>query len=220
MEVQGDHTLVSGLPDRAEPVRLAGQWRLSNPLDGGAPEGLTPAGALALTGVSAAGGSRFAVLTPPYARPTVVDLPDGFSYDALSPNGSRLYLIERLPPAGSDHYQVRWYDVPGGRLDDAVVVDKTQIGELMAGRPVSRARSADGALVATLYERSGEPPFVHLLNTVDAFARCLDLPASAAPSGYVLAGLDAASLRIADTAGRVRYRADLSAAPAELVPVA
>ena len=78
---------------------------------------------------------------------------------------------------------------------------------------------ANGDLVATLYERRGGSPFVHLLHTVETYAQCLDLPVSAAPSGYVLAGVDRGTLWITDTAGRARFRADLTASQPQIAPV-
>jgi hypothetical protein len=201
-------------------VGLEGRWSLPTVVgggqpdggqpDGGQPDGVTAAGAVVLAGAADGARSRFAVLTPPYTAPALVDLPGGFGYDAISPDGGRLYLVQHLPPAGSEHYQVRAYDVARRYLDPAVVVDKTHLDEWMAGHPVSRTVSADGATVATLYRRAGEAPFIHVLNTVDGFALCLDLPAAATGKDLVLTGVDGAALTAADRAGVVRYRADLT----------
>lgn len=189
---------------------LTGRWQQPTVVPGAAPEGATAAGTVVLTGPSDAARSRFAVLTPPYSSPATVELPGRFGYDAVSPDGRRLYLVEQLPPAGSEHYQVRAYDVPGRALDPTVVVDKTHLDEWMAGRPVSRMTSADGATVATLYRRRGEAPFIHVLNTVDGFALCLDLPASAGPMALAVTALDPATLVVSDPSGVPRFRADLA----------
>jgi len=45
----------------------------------------------------------------------------------------------------------------------------------MAGWPIAQLRQADG-MVFTLY-RGSEHPFIHALNTVEAWAVCIDLPA-------------------------------------------
>lgn len=48
-------------------------------------------------------------------------------------------------------------------MDDAVVVDKANTGEEMAGRPVTQLRRADG-MVLTL-DRGAEHPFIHALSS-------------------------------------------------------
>jgi outer membrane protein assembly factor BamB len=56
-----------------------------------------------------------------------------------------------------------------------VIVDKTNVDEVMAGYPLAQVRRADGG-VFTLY-RGTEHPFIHALNSVEGWALCLDLPA-------------------------------------------
>ena len=46
----------------------------------------------------------------------------------------------------------------------------------MRGQPVTRKPSSDERWAYTLYARSGQPPFVHALDTVNAKAYCIDLP--------------------------------------------
>lgn len=75
------------------------------------------------------------------------------------------------------HYQVRSIDVATGRMDDAVVVDKANTGEEMAGRPVIQLRRADG-MVLTL-DRGAEHPFIHALSSRERWAICIDLPPAA-----------------------------------------
>jgi hypothetical protein len=48
----------------------------------------------------------------------------------------------------------------------------------MTGYAVTRATSADGRWVYTLYQKPEGEPFVHALDTVAATAHCIDLPAS------------------------------------------
>jgi hypothetical protein len=118
--------------------------------------------------------------------PRIVELPGAFTYDAVSPDGSTIYVIEHLatPPAG--HYQVRAVDVASGALKEGVIVDKRNVGEAMAGSPVAQLRRDDG-LVFTLY-RGIEHPFIHALDTVQGFAVCIDLPAT--PGGDADTALD------------------------------
>jgi hypothetical protein len=111
-----------------------------------------------------------------------IDLPGRFTFDAWSPDGGTLYLIEHQPPAGSGHYVVRAYDMKTQSLRPDPVADKRNAGEEMAGQPLARATSPDGATVATLYVRQGDEadhgPFVHVLYTKEGLAMCVDLPAS------------------------------------------
>lgn len=123
--------------------------------------------------------SRFAILPRTLdTKPRIVELPGAFEFDALSPDGSLLYVVEHLPGPPAGHYQVRTVETATGRLRPEVIVDKTDVSEEMAGWPVAQARRSDG-LVLTLY-RGAEHPFIHALNSIDSWAICLDLPATGA----------------------------------------
>jgi hypothetical protein len=114
----------------------------------------------------------------------VIELPGAFEYDTLSPDGRILYVIEHLDATAGGHYQVRAVDVASGVMRKDVVVDKGNPEERMAGSPIAQLRRPDG-VVLTLY-RGPEHPFIHALNSIDAWAFCLDLPANksdAADSG-------------------------------------
>lgn len=119
--------------------------------------------------------SRFAVLD---ARTGIlrrlISLRGSWSFDALSPNGSKLYLVEYVP--GDARYRVRRYDVARGRLLREVVVDPRRGGRSMAGQPVTRLDGPGGVWAYTLYRKPGGSPFIHALNTRTAKALCIDLP--------------------------------------------
>jgi hypothetical protein len=118
--------------------------------------------------------SRFAIFDTKLDRaPRLVDLAGSFSFDALSPDGRILYLVEHVPADSPTGYQVRAYDVPLGALREGVVVDKTAGSLLMQGTPVSQVRSTSGDWVYTLYRNQANGPFIHALSAVDAFALCL-----------------------------------------------
>jgi len=120
--------------------------------------------------------SRFAVVSRGGARATrIIELGGSFEFDALSPDGSRLYVAQHVPGPLQDRYQVRVVSTATGVMDEAIIVDKRNLDEAMAGRPISQFRRADG-MVFTLY-RGAEYPFIHALDTVDAWAVCIDLPA-------------------------------------------
>lgn len=104
----------------------------------------------------------------------LVDLRGDFSYDALSPDGARIYLIQYTSKIDPTRYVVRSYDVGRGRLDAKPVVDPRNATEQMRGNPMSRVTSRDGRYAYTLYDGDGVHPFIHALDTRDATARCID----------------------------------------------
>lgn len=98
-----------------------------------------------------------------------------FSFDALSPDGKRMFLIHYLSRRDPTRYEVRALDVPSGKLLPTPIVDKSEPDERMAGLPITRKASADGRWAYTLYDGAGHEPFVHALDTVDGVAHCIDL---------------------------------------------
>jgi hypothetical protein len=121
-----------------------------------------------------AGASRFAVLSTRDLRlRRMVTLPGGWSFDALSPDGRKLYLVEH---SGSVTYRVRAYDVVRGKLLREAVIDPRLGGRSMTGAPVTRALGHGGVWAYTLYQKPGGLPFVHALDTVRGKALCIELP--------------------------------------------
>ena len=104
-----------------------------------------------------------------------LDLPGDFSFDAISPDGTRIYLIRYLSRRDPTRYQVRAYDLSAGRLLPDPIVDPNEPGEPMQGTPVSRSVSPDGRFAYTLYDRPSGIPFVHALDTAAGRAHCVDL---------------------------------------------
>jgi hypothetical protein len=98
-----------------------------------------------------------------------------FSFDALSPDGTRLFLIHYLSRRDPTRYEVRALDVPSGKLLPTPIVDKSEPDERMAGFPITRQTTADGRWAYTLYDGAGKEPFVHALDTVNGVAHCIDL---------------------------------------------
>ena len=103
-----------------------------------------------------------------------ITLQGDFSFDAISPDGRTMYLIEYLNPRDFTQYEVRAYNMSTGRLYRRPVVDPDEPGEDMYGIPVSRVSSRDGRWHYTLYE-AREHPFVHALDTVGRTAVCIDI---------------------------------------------
>lgn len=114
-----------------------------------------------------------------------ISLSGAFDLDAVNPDGSRIYVLERLNDA-SGHYYVRLYDVAAHRMHDGVIADKSEINDpRMLGTALTRQMSSDGQFAYTLYiDIPRNIAFVHVLPlTGDLyFARCLDLPVSKTPS--------------------------------------
>jgi hypothetical protein len=119
--------------------------------------------------------TRFAILERSLRdEPRIVELPGVFDFDTLSPDGSILYVSEHVPGPVVGRYQVRAVDTATGRMRDAVIVDKTNLDEVMAGWPLDQEMRPDG-VVLTLY-RGAEHPFIHALQSTEAWAVCIDLP--------------------------------------------
>ena len=104
-----------------------------------------------------------------------IALQGDFSFDALSPDGTRLFLIHYLSHKDPTRYEVRALDVPSGKLLPTPIVDKSEPDERMAGFPITRQTTDDGRWAYTLYDGAGKDPFVHALDTVNGEAHCIDL---------------------------------------------
>jgi hypothetical protein len=119
--------------------------------------------------------SRFVVLDTKTLKIVYrIVLRGDFSYDALSPDGATLFMIQHTSARDFTRYRVRAYDLGAGRLLQRVIVDRREPNEVMRGYPVARVASANGIWAYTLY-MGGEKPFIHALDTVRRNAVCLDL---------------------------------------------
>ena len=105
-----------------------------------------------------------------------------FSYDAIAPDGSTIYLIQYTSAKYFDRYRVRAYDLAAAKLLPGAIVDKREPKEPMTGSPVTRVTSADGGWVYTLYSRADKSPFIHALDAAHRAAVCIDLHWSGPPS--------------------------------------
>jgi hypothetical protein len=124
------------------------------------------------------GATRFAVIdTRTLRKSRLLALRGSWAYDAISPDGSRMFLIEYLAAGQNPHYRVRSLDLRTGRVNPEAIVDRREDEVLMRGQPVTRVASSDGRWAYTLYARPKHGPFVHALDTVRGEAYCVDLPA-------------------------------------------
>ena len=103
-------------------------------------------------------------------------LPGDYSFDAISPGGGTMFLIQYLSATDPTRYHVRAYSLRSWRLLPQPVVDPHESADAMRGSPISRATSRDGRWAYTLYDGAGGTPFVHALDTLRREARCIDLP--------------------------------------------
>jgi hypothetical protein len=120
--------------------------------------------------------SHLAVLDTGLQTPArILELDGNFVFDALSPDGAYLYMIEHLMPFEAGRYQVRQYNLATNQLNPQVVVEKGENETVMEGYGGAQVISPKGDWVFTFYQKT-EHPFIHALNTENAFAVCLDLP--------------------------------------------
>ncbi len=133
-----------------------------------------------------AGKTRFAVLsTRTLTLRRLLVLPRSWSFDALSPDGSTLYLVEHIRAGQNPRYRVRALDVASSRLVPGAIVDTRENEALMRGQPATRVTSSDGRWAYTLYARQKDEPFVHALDTVRREAFCIDLPLELGQEGQM-----------------------------------
>ena len=99
-----------------------------------------------------------------------------FAFDALSPDGSKLYLIQHTSAQDIQHYIVRAYDLSAHQLMPGRIADKAQKSWVMQGWTIDRATTATGRWVYTLYANPGGFPFIHALDTVKGVAHCVGVP--------------------------------------------
>jgi len=180
--VHGATTVVG---DGSRRISLAGKWGLPRVTLNNDVGGLSSDGrvlVLARDEVAHQSGrlsrtSSFAVLaTKPLHLRATVRVNGDFGFDALSPDGRMLYLIQHVSQEDLFQYRVRAYDLRTGRLMPRVIADKRQRDWNMNGYPVARATTKDGRFVYTLYSNANNYPFVHALDTVHRTAVCVGIP--------------------------------------------
>ena len=162
---------------------LEGSWGVPVVTNDGTTDGVSADGStLVLTRAASTYPVRrttFAALgTGRLAIRRTIDLKGKWSFDALSPDASTVYLIQTTD-ARHLRYAVRAYDLRAGRLLPDPIVDPAEPDEPMRGTPMTRTSSRGGRWVYTLYV-GGDHPFVHALDTVSRTSLCLDLPQRAA----------------------------------------
>jgi hypothetical protein len=106
-----------------------------------------------------------------------------YSFDALSPDASKLYLIQRVDATNYSRYIVRAYDLRKHALLPGRIADRTQKSWVMQGDALTRTTSPAGRWAYTLYMNPGGTPFIHALDTVKGVAHCIGIPWASADQG-------------------------------------
>lgn len=171
-------------------VKIAGAFGIPAVTTFGAPGGLSPNGRLLVlsqppTYKGLRKESRFLLLsTRTLSTVSTIALPGEFGFDAISPDGRTLYLIQHTTQSDLVRYVVRAYDLRTKRLLPGAIVDKRNLDETMRGYPVARATSSYGSWVYTLYTKgpNSSEAFVHALNAAGRYALCVDLEWPAGPN--------------------------------------
>lgn len=158
---------------------LSGSWALPAVTTEGDPGGLSAdGGTLVLIEPNYVLGARrtsfLALDTDQLGEPERFTLSGRFGFDAISPDGRTMYLIEYRDRFDPLDYRVRGFDLSTGELTPGSIVDPSEPDEAMSGIPVARQTSADGRWAYTLYA-GGKETFVHALDTEEATAVCVDL---------------------------------------------
>jgi hypothetical protein len=196
-------------------LELVGQWGVPIVTYDAGGAGLTADGKTLVLGDARAvyprDRSSFVVLDTAHLQQRhIVGLKGDFAFDAISPDGRMLYLVQHVDPTNTQRYVVRAYDLDAERLLPGRIADRTQKGWVMQGYPMARATSADGRWVYTLYQNPGGYPFVHALDTVRGVAHCIGLPWRGSQDGFynLRLTLHGSSLAVHWLSGRPWLRID------------
>jgi YVTN family beta-propeller protein len=182
---------------RLTQLALPGRYALPDE-DGPAPSGLSPNGRWLVLSAAAGPTSEFAIVDTGAVRlAATVGLTGSFSFDAISDDGTSLYLVERIdaPTARSlglntaYGYRVRVYDVPSAKLSPTPVLDvklaaqttgdnaDTRVDGIMNGIYQSSVAGPGGQWYFSFYQNPSRGPFIHVLHLNARNAFCiLDLP--------------------------------------------
>ncbi|MDX6450887.1 MAG: hypothetical protein QOH16_936 [Gaiellaceae bacterium] len=153
------YSLTTGARLRDAVVQLRGAFQLV---------GLEQNGRQAVVARTQHRSTTFAVVSPS-AQSTVKLGGNRWSFDALS--GDNLFVVGYLKHG----YEIRLVHLRSGTLDKVPLKDPKGSSTIW-GSPWSRLSSANGRYLFTLYVGPNGGAMVHVLDTRQATARCVDLP--------------------------------------------
>ena len=129
--------------------------------------------------------SEFAFVNTLNGHVENITLQGQFDLDAISPDGSHLYLLQQLNDVAG-HYYVRLYEVNQHQLYPNVISDKSDINDpRMIGSGLTRQVAVDGTRDYTLYiDTRSNIAFIHALPLTNDFylAKCINLPSGKSPA--------------------------------------
>ena len=173
----GIRTLVEAISTRTGMVRsryLNGFYGLPMVAYDGSMGGLSRNGKRLIVYSPGERRTRFAVLDPRTLKVrSRIALGGNFGFDALSPDGSVMYLIQ---VKNGVNYDVRALNLNTASLYPGSIVDKREPDEKMTGIPMTRVGSEDASWAYTLYSKQNGGAFVHALHTTAREAFCIDVP--------------------------------------------
>jgi hypothetical protein len=172
-------TALSAAGDESAPsLTLRGEYGIATLTQSGLTGGLFHVGsAFVAQSLGLKSTSSFVVIgTKDLVPRQTIKLKGTFGFDALSPDGSKLYLIQHTSTQDIQHYIVRAYNLKTHKLLKGRVADKAQKSWVMQGWAVDRVTTSDGRWAYTLYTNPGGYPFVHALDTVRGVAHCIGVP--------------------------------------------
>lgn len=126
--------------------------------------------------------TRVAIVAPSSQRDApakVLDLRGNLIPEAFSTDGRHLFVLDYVPAAAPDHYEVRMIDVATGAMTDVGGRPKElPQGEQMQGNVRTSLYSPSKEMLFTLYSKYGEEghAFIHAVNLTEKWSYCIDLP--------------------------------------------
>lgn len=131
--------------------------------------------------------------------------------EAFATDGSLLFVVDHRAGSEPGTYRIRPLDLATGTLLDALGPTKVPLDEDMTGRGVRQVWSPDGTRLYTLYLRQsphggggGTVGLIHVLDLVEEWAYCVDLPSGfgSGPAGSAALAVspDSPALVVIDTA--------------------
>ena len=114
------------------------------------------------------------------APPKVLDLTGNLIPEAFSTDGRALFVLDYVPAAAPDHYEVRMIDVATGAKADVGSRLKEPPAVQMQGNVRTSLYSPNRQMLFTLYAKYGEEgkAFIHALNLQEKWSYCIELPNS------------------------------------------
>ncbi len=106
-----------------------------------------------------------------------LDLDGNFDIDAVSADGTTLFLIQHLPVINPTHYSIRLYDLTTERFKPGALRGQTGMDDILAGMPWGSVSSPDGHWLLTLYlNPSNSSASIEALNLRDKRINYIGLP--------------------------------------------